>query len=64
MTPRNLIKRLKNIFKCPNNTFEIANFIYLGAQLILPHYLTTDMKKSHYFWNGIGLEHHFQKDSQ
>ncbi len=39
MMPRNLIKWLQNIFKCPNNTFESAGFINLGAQLILPQKL-------------------------
>ncbi len=37
--PKNLIKRQNNIFKRPNNTFSSTVFIYLGAQLILPHYL-------------------------
>jgi hypothetical protein len=35
---RNLIKRQQNIFRRTNNTFDTAVFIYLGAQLILPHY--------------------------
>jgi len=35
MMPRNLIRRQKNSFRRPNNTFYIPGFIDLGAQISL-----------------------------